>query len=101
MQPSRVGPSLGVSATFDQSSYLAIRPRVSPAAWNSLTIIPSHLRVEAFDTPPGNNVSSRDRDFRPSRRRGFDDENFEAPRHSFGSPFSAQRFEAPAGPPVQ
>jgi hypothetical protein len=26
MQLSRVGPSLGVSATFDQSSYLAIRP---------------------------------------------------------------------------
>src|SRR3981081_2669498 len=40
---------------------------------------------------PGNNVSSRDRDFRPTRRRGFDDDNFESPRHSFGSPFSAQR----------
>jgi len=46
-------------------------------------------------------VSSRDRDFRPTRRRGFDDDNFESPRHSFGSPFSAQRFEAPLRSPVQ
>jgi cold shock protein len=46
-------------------------------------------------------VSSRDRDFRPTRRRGFDEDNFESPRHSFGSPSSAQRFEAPSGPPVQ
>jgi cold shock protein len=48
-------------------------------------------------------VSSRDRDFRPARRRGFDDDNFEPPRRSFGSSpqFGAQRFEAPSGPPVQ
>jgi len=48
-------------------------------------------------------VSSRDRDFRPTRRRGLDDDNFEAPRRSFGSApeFSAQRFEAPSGSPVQ
>ncbi len=48
-------------------------------------------------------MSSRDRDFRPPRRRGFDDDNFEAPRRSFGSTpeFSAQRFETPSGPPVQ
>jgi CspA family cold shock protein len=48
-------------------------------------------------------VSSRDRDFRPTRRRGFDDDNFETPRRGFGSTpgSSAQRFEAPAGPPVQ
>jgi hypothetical protein len=30
-------------------------------------------------------VSSRDRDFRPNRRRGFADDNFETPRRSFGS----------------
>src|SRR5207249_5236064 len=48
-----------------------------------------------------NHVSSRDRDFRPTRRRSFDDDNFESPRHSFGSPFSAQRSEAPSGPPVK
>ena len=48
-------------------------------------------------------MSSRDRDFRPTRRRSFDDDNFEAPRRSFGSTpqFGAQRFEAPSGPPVQ
>jgi CspA family cold shock protein len=48
-------------------------------------------------------VSSRDRDFRPARRRGFDDDNFEPPRRSFGSSpqFGAQRFEAPSGPPVR
>jgi CspA family cold shock protein len=48
-------------------------------------------------------VSSRDRDFRPTRRRGFEDDNFETPRRGFGSTpgSSAQRFEAPAGPPVQ
>ena len=48
-------------------------------------------------------MSSRDRDFRPARRRGFDDDNFEPPRRSFGSSpqFGAQRFEAPSGPPVQ
>ena len=51
--------------------------------------------------PPGNHVSSRDRDFRPTRRRGFDDDNFESPRHSFGSPFGAQRSEAPSGLTVQ
>ncbi len=48
-------------------------------------------------------MSSRDRDFRPPRPRGFDDDNFEPPRRSFGSAqgFSAQRFEAPSGPAVQ
>jgi cold shock protein len=48
-------------------------------------------------------VSSRDRDFRPSRRRGFDDDNFETPRRSFeaASGSNAQRFEAPSGPPIQ
>ena len=48
-------------------------------------------------------MSSRDRDFRPSRRRGFDDDNLETPRRSFGaaSGFTPQRFEAPSGPPIQ
>jgi CspA family cold shock protein len=49
-------------------------------------------------------VSSRARDFRPARRRGFDDDTFETPARDVGftpgSP-STQRFEAPAGPPVQ
>jgi len=53
--------------------------------------------------PPRNHVSSRDRDFRPTRRRSFDDHNFETLRRSSGStPGSrAQRFEAPSGLPVQ
>jgi cold shock protein len=48
-------------------------------------------------------VSSRDRDFRPTRRRGFDDDNFEAPRRSFGSTpqFGGQRVDPPSGPPIQ
>ncbi len=48
-------------------------------------------------------MSSRDRDFRPTRHRHFEDDNFETPRRSFGSAsgLSAQRFEAPSGPPVQ
>jgi hypothetical protein len=56
-----------------------------------------------FHTLPRNHVSSRDRDFRPARRRDFDDDNFETPRRSFGSTSgsSIQRFEAPPGPPVQ
>jgi CspA family cold shock protein len=48
-------------------------------------------------------VSNKDRDFRPTRRRGFDDDNFETPRRSFGCApqFGGQRFDAPSGPPVQ
>ena len=48
-------------------------------------------------------MSSRDRNFRPARHYGFDDDNFEPPRRSFGSAsgFGAQRFDAPSGPPVQ
>jgi CspA family cold shock protein len=47
-------------------------------------------------------VSSRARDFRPTRRRGFDDDNFEPPTRNFGSASgSVQQFEAPAGPPVR
>ena len=46
-------------------------------------------------------MSNRDRDFRPARRRGFDDDNFEPPQHNFRFPAGAQRFEAPSGPPVR
>ncbi len=48
-------------------------------------------------------MSSRARDFRPTRRRGFDDDNFEPPRRSFepAPGFAAQRFEAPSLPPIQ
>ena len=48
-------------------------------------------------------MSSRTRDFRPARRRGFDYDNYEAPRSNFGSApeFSAQRFDPPSGAPIQ
>jgi CspA family cold shock protein len=48
-------------------------------------------------------VSSRDKDFRPTRRRAFADDNYEAPWSNFGSApeFGAQRFEAFSGPPIQ
>src|SRR5580700_9139167 len=48
-------------------------------------------------------VSSRPRDFRPSRRRGFDDDNFDLPPGNFasapGRP-STPPIEMPAGPPA-
>jgi hypothetical protein len=70
---------------------------------NSLTITLPHFQIEELPYAPGNHVSNRDRDFRPTRRDGFDDDNFETPRRSFGSTpgSSAQRFEATSGPPVQ
>lgn len=47
-------------------------------------------------------MSSRDRDFRPSRRRGFDDDNFEAPSRNFGyAPPRGPQFDSPSGPTVQ
>jgi cold shock protein len=44
------------------------------------------------------------RDFRPSRRRSFDDDNYQPPSRDFGSSASrssAPRFETPSGPPVR
>ena len=42
------------------------------------------------------------RDFRPTRRRSFDDDNYQPPSRDFGrSRLSAPRFETPSGPPVQ
>ena len=48
-------------------------------------------------------MNSRDRDFRPARRRAFADDNYEVPWSNFRSApeFSAPRFEAPSGPPIQ
>jgi cold shock protein len=46
-------------------------------------------------------VSSRDRDFRPARRRSSDD-NDERPTRNFGyAPPSGPHFETPVGPPVR
>jgi CspA family cold shock protein len=47
-------------------------------------------------------VSSRDRDFRPPRRRSFDDDNYEHPARNFGyAPPGGPQFETPSGPPVR
>ena len=45
----------------------------------------------------------RDRNFRQSRRRDFDDDGFDPPLREFGGAprFTATRFEAPSGPPVR
>jgi cold shock protein len=44
----------------------------------------------------------RDRNFRQSRRRDFDDDGYDPPREFGGTPrFGAPRFEAPSGPPVR
>jgi CspA family cold shock protein len=48
-------------------------------------------------------VSSRDRDFRPTRRRSYDDDNFEPPMRDFASAGQpgGSRGEAPGGPPIR
>jgi cold shock protein len=47
-------------------------------------------------------VSNRDRDFRPSRRRGFDDDNYQPPSRNFGyAPPRGPEFDNPSGPPVR
>src|SRR6202030_488197 len=48
-------------------------------------------------------VSTRDRNFRPSRRRSFDDDNYQPPTRDFGfaSRPSVPRFETPSGPSVR
>jgi cold shock protein len=46
-------------------------------------------------------VSSRDRDFRPARRRGFDDDIYRPPTSNFGyPPPRGPQFDSPSGPPV-
>jgi cold shock protein len=47
-------------------------------------------------------VSNRDRDFRPSRRRDFDDDNYQPPSRNFGyGPPRGPQFDNPSGPPVR
>jgi CspA family cold shock protein len=47
-------------------------------------------------------VSNRDRDFRPSRRRDFDDDNYQPPSRDFGyAPPRGPQFDSPSGPPVR
>src|SRR3979411_13764 len=50
----------------------------------------------------GSAVSGRDRDFRPSRRRDFDDDNYQPPSRNFGyAPPRGPQFDSPSGPPVR
>jgi CspA family cold shock protein len=47
-------------------------------------------------------VSNRDRDFRPSRRRDFDDDNYQPPSRDFGyAPPRGPQFDSPSGSPVR
>ena len=48
-------------------------------------------------------MSTRDRNFRPTRRHSFDDDNYQPPTRDFGfaSRPSVLRFETPSGPPVR
>jgi cold shock protein len=47
-------------------------------------------------------VSNRDRDFRPRRRRDFDDDNYQPPSRNFGyAPPRGPQFDSPSGPPVR
>jgi CspA family cold shock protein len=46
-------------------------------------------------------VSSRDRDFRPARRRGFDDDSYQPPSRNFGyAPPRGPQFDSPSRPPT-
>jgi CspA family cold shock protein len=47
-------------------------------------------------------MNNRDRDYRPNRRRSFDDDNYEPPRRNFGfAPPSGPQFQTPSGPSVR
>jgi cold shock protein len=47
-------------------------------------------------------VSNRDRDFRPTRRRDFPDDDYQPPTRNFGyAPPRGPQFDTPSGPPVQ
>jgi len=47
-------------------------------------------------------VSNREREYRPTRRRSFDDDNYEPPTRNFGyPPPRGSQFDSPSGPPVR
>ena len=47
-------------------------------------------------------MTDRARDFRPTRRRGFDDDNYEPPTRGFGyAPPRGPQFDSPSGPSVR
>jgi CspA family cold shock protein len=52
--------------------------------------------------PQEADVSNKERDFRPTRRRGFDDDNYEPPARNFGyAPPRGPQFDSPSGPTVR
>ena len=47
-------------------------------------------------------MSNRERDFRPSRRRDFADDDYQPPSRGFGyAPPRGPQFDSPSGPPVR
>ncbi len=47
-------------------------------------------------------MNTRDKDFRPPRRRSFDDDNYERPTRNFGyAPPSGPHMETPSGPSIR
>jgi len=70
---------------------------------SSLTIARGQLKVtDNFMRLQEAAVNTRDRDFRPPRRRSFDDDNYERPTRNFGyAPPAGPQFETPSGPSVR
>jgi CspA family cold shock protein len=67
-----------------------------------LTIAGARTKVRLLRVSQEADVSSRDRDFRPHRRRSFDDDNFEPPSRNFGyAPPRGPQFDSPSGPTVR
>jgi cold shock protein len=66
-----------------------------------LTIASSPTQIAERSIHPGRPVSSRARDFRPARRRDFDDDNYQPPTRNFGyAPPRGPQFDSPSGPSV-
>jgi cold shock protein len=66
----------------------------------TLTIVPAHPKVWLILLPQEATVNNRD--FRPNRRRGFDDDNYQPPSRNFGyAPPRGLQFDSPSGPAVQ
>jgi hypothetical protein len=69
---------------------------------DALTIVRAHLRVMLIYYLEKADVTDRDRDFRPSRRRDFADDEYQPPTRNFGyAPPHGPQFDSPSGPPVQ
>ena len=69
---------------------------------DTLTVGQAHFRVWLIYCPWDADVSNRDRDFRPSRRRDFADDDYQPPSRNFGyAPPRGPQFDIPSGPRVQ